>query len=653
MMVRRNEGAGAALCLLAIAAFGQLPTEALKARGVHPNLTPLHNVKADFTRLQLNESKGVTAVMDNITNMVKLVNTVDEKGAAWARLHDRLNETGWMELHVKTGSTGHYSNDLRMYSAGLTEGILTAERMSQFYTNFYPLLQPDQDSTMAVMNIRNVFSHEIEHIMGKCGLNVGTEGGEPSDPFWKHVRYLFIQMWGVKDAYNLVAQEKKVRTMDMIDMFFINSHAELPELIQAYKPSAVKSRTAFQSPLLAKAKESFLQKASHAEARSLLPVSVGKAMVEPSPELLAELDRDWKLRLAKTGHCSALVRVTPNNKDLLAGHTTWSDYSKMTRVYKYYDFDLPLAFTANKVMSFSSYPGCVTSTDDFYALEKGLVVMDTSLEILNPEVYDRVPDFPNNPKIPKFIKVMSINRLAKTAAHWTSMYAETNYGTGNSQFLVVDYKLFVPEKPIRDNVVRIVEQVPGVTQQADVSTQLASRGYWGSFNRPFFKDTRELSGHAAAEATYGSFYSYESAPRAGLMGTVSANIVNLADMRKAMMRNEAADLVPGKIGGTGHAIAARLDLDPMVSNIPNGGIDAKVTNRCLMKSMQVQAISGPTHDAQPVFRWKSPSVDGVAGAELFSGWPHMGLPEVYDFHYMQMTPEDKEASDKLSDPEKC
>eukprot|EP00441_Pelagodinium_beii_P031968 CAMPEP_0197627302 /NCGR_PEP_ID=MMETSP1338-20131121/5947_1 /TAXON_ID=43686 ORGANISM="Pelagodinium beii, Strain RCC1491" /NCGR_SAMPLE_ID=MMETSP1338 /ASSEMBLY_ACC=CAM_ASM_000754 /LENGTH=629 /DNA_ID=CAMNT_0043197989 /DNA_START=45 /DNA_END=1931 /DNA_ORIENTATION=- len=629
MKVRRNEGAGGALGLLALAA-GLLQAAALKARGVHPNLTPLHNVKADFTRLQLDEFKGVTAVMDNITNQIKLVNVVDEKGAAWAKLADRLNETGWMELHVKTSVSGHYSNDLRMYSAGLTEGILTAERVSQFYTNFFPLLQPDQESTMAVMNIRNLFSHEIEHIMGRCMLNGGTNGGEPSDPYWKHVRYLFIQMWGLKDAYNLVAQEKKVRSIDMIDMFFINSHAELPELIQAYKPSAVKSRTAFQSPILAKAKEAFLQKSAETKH--------AKAMVEPSPEVMEALDRDWKLRLAKRGHCSALVRLTPLNKDLLAGHTTWSDYSKMTRVYKYYDFDLPMSFVASKLISFSSYPGCVTSTDDFYALQRGLVVMDTSLEILNPQLYDRVPEFPKNPRIPKFMHVMSINRLAKSGAHWTSMYAESNFGTGNSQFLVVDYNRFIPEKPLQDSVVRVVEQVPGVSQQADVSTELASRGYWGSFNRPFFKDTRELSGHAAAEATYGKFYSYESAPRAAIMGTVSPSITNLADMRKTMMRNDVSDSVPGTVGGTGHAIAARLDLDPMVSNIPNGGIDAKVTSRCLMKSMKVQAVSGPTHDSQPVFRWKSPAVDGGQAAELFPGWPHMGLPDVWDFHYMQMGP---------------
>ena len=33
-------------------------------------------------------------------------------------------------------------------------------------------------------------------------------------------------------------------------------------------------------------------------------------------------------------------------------------------------------------ISFSSYPGCLTSTDDFYIINGNLLVMETSLEVL-------------------------------------------------------------------------------------------------------------------------------------------------------------------------------------------------------------------------------------------------------------------------------
>ena len=43
-----------------------------------------------------------------------------------------------------------------------------------------------------------------------------------------------------------------------------------------------------------------------------------------------------------------------------------------------------------------------------------------------------------------------------------------------------------------------------------------------------------------------------------------------------------------------HAIAARSDLGGF--NIPNGAVDSKVANLAMIKSMQIDAISGPTTD---------------------------------------------------------
>lgn len=101
------------------------------------------------------------------------------------------------------------------------------------------------------------------------------------------------------------------------------------------------------------------------------------------------------------------------------------------------------------------------------------------------------------------------------------------------------------------------------------------------------------------------------------------------DMRSIMNRNNwpGEGILPNE---PGHAISARMDLS--ASKIPNGGIDAKVVNRCLFRSMQCQAISGPSHTKQTVFKWK----DGAA--DTMQGWPHLGLPDVWDFDWVQMTP---------------
>lgn len=569
----------------------------------------------------------MAAKLDNVTNQIVVVNEVKvgpsgpSGHAAWAHLADRLNETGWMELHVSTPHEAFFSNDVKMYSAGLLEGLLSAERMSQFYSNFYPLLQPDEDSSRALLNIRNLFNLQVQHVMHQCGLSGGL-GEEPKDPYWKQVRYLFLQMWGLKDAYNVVAQEKGVSTIDMVDMFFINSHAELGEMMQAYSPEATAARA---GELAQGKKKVFLQmdlkEESQRKGENSIPV---------------EVDRDEKLRLAKRGHCSALVRLAPSNGELLVGHTTW-----------YYNFHLPLSFQSSHLIALSSYPGCVSSTDDFYMLDSGLTVMDTTLEVLNPRVYDRISEDPHRPRLPRFLHVMAVNRVAKTGTQWTSMLSSESLGTGNSQWLVVDYNRFTPGQPLRDGALRLLEQLPGISHQADLTSELSAKGYWGSFNRPFFQDIRQMSGHEQAEARWGSFYSFEAAPRAEMLQRYGAGVGDLSGMRDAMTKNNPKDTVVGQPSGPGHAIMARLDLDAMVNNIPNGGIDAKVTNSCLLKKMKCQAISGPSHQMLPAFRWTS-EVDG-AQTELFQGWPHLGLPDVWDFDFIEMSPEEKLASTKLSE----
>merc|ERR1719240_2180913 len=212
--------------------------------------------------------------------------------------------------------------------------------------------------------------------------------------------------------------------------------------------------------------------------------------------------------------------------------------------------------------------GTLWSSDNFYLLSSGLVVVDTQLEILNPKVYDRIPDFPSNPKIPNFMHVMTCNRMAGTGNHWTSLFAERNSGTGNAQWMVVDYNVFLPNEPLKDNTVWLVEQVPGVTEQQDISGVLRNKGYFASYNRPYFTQIRDETGHTAAEARHGTLYSY-----------------------------------------------------------------AKVVNRCLLRQMQAQAISGPTHASQKVFEWVS-----ADGKDLWPGWPHLGLPDKWDFDWVQMTP---------------
>lgn len=75
--------------------------------------------------------------------------------------------------------------------------------------------------------------------------------------------------------------------------------------------------------------------------------------------------------------CSALVRLADD--ELFVGHSTWEPFSEMTRIVKFYDF--PFKGVKARSLAFPSYPGAITSTDDFIITSAGLVLTETTIDI--------------------------------------------------------------------------------------------------------------------------------------------------------------------------------------------------------------------------------------------------------------------------------
>jgi hypothetical protein len=64
--------------------------------------------------------------------------------------------------------------------------------------------------------------------------------------------------------------------------------------------------------------------------------------------------------------------------DLFVSQTAWTEYQSALRILKHYD--LPFSHVAASRMSFSSYPGTLYSSDDFYVLSS--YVSSTTLPAL-------------------------------------------------------------------------------------------------------------------------------------------------------------------------------------------------------------------------------------------------------------------------------
>eukprot|EP00933_Yihiella_yeosuensis_P076555 TRINITY_DN8637_c0_g1_i1.p1 TRINITY_DN8637_c0_g1~~TRINITY_DN8637_c0_g1_i1.p1 ORF type:complete len:685 (+),score=160.76 TRINITY_DN8637_c0_g1_i1:130-2184(+) len=605
---------------------------------------PLFPVKINFDVSEMTASKGLTVVYDKGAQSLRIEQdmVVGLGGVAWGKFEDNIDTTGWSELRVMTSNDQNMANDVKMYAAGFIEGLMTSVRISQFYYNTQMLLLTKDKKTNSLPALRQLWKNQLNHARTWTNMQHHVFAEEPDDPYWKHARFMMFQMWGVLDGYNTAAAAFGSPTLELEDMMVLNAGGELPQLMEAYSAEnrnrrALRSQAPgfLQTNATATLFEREKVKQNIKKHRSFLQqrAKLDKEEVAKEDQEVVEDPLDnahWMKRVAQSGRCSALVRLADGDMDLFMGHTTWDDYSKMTRVFKYYNFSLPAAETSATQVAFSSYPGVISSTDDFYIMNSGIAVQETSLEMIDPLTWDRVLDFPAHGSIPNFMHLMIANRMAKSSPHWARLFSRVNTGTFTSQWMVIDYNQFTPAAPIPDGTFWVVEMMPGMTEMRDMSSFLRENRYFPSFNRPYFDKTREASGHKAAESSHGIIYSYTENPRAQIFRATASNANTLTDMRVIMTRN-SYPLTGASVLDPGHEISARMDLSPILK-IPNGGIDAKVVNRCLMKAHEVQAISGPSHAVQQPFRWRS-----ADKSELWADFPHMGLPDLWNFSYVQIT----------------
>jgi hypothetical protein len=536
---------------------------------------------------------------------------------ASAKYKDTIEEVGWAYLHVSTTEGSAANDDLAMYAAGLLEGALSRKRISQFHHNANKGMQGMEDSHHARANMAKLFATETSTLRTKVGLPVDKDWQEePKEVFDRYVRNVFLQTWGVLDGYNAATTDPDDK-MSLVDLFILNSDGETPELEMALDMEESLLRQSTREDPTVAAELSFLQRPSPRAMRR-------------KEELQALTPAKWRDIKRTSGRCSALVRLADNNTDLYVGHATFSDFSEMLRVFKYYDFPLKQGGGARTV-GFSSYPGAVSSTDDYYVTSNQLLVTETTISLLTDEPYDHLDD--TGKALPDFIRIMASTFAAGSGEDWVNMMTGSATGLYGSQWMVVDYKKFTPGKPVPDGTLFVLEQVPDVNHNSDMSDQLNKNRFWSSENRAFFPDARQVSGFAEAEEMHGALFSADHNPRANIFAATEKTVNTLGDFRAEMRRNRWPHEVDGGPENTpDHAISARSDL-AKENAAPNGGVDAKVAGSCMVKNMKIDAICGPTED-QGVFSWTDPSTH----KELWPDAPHEGLPDSFNFPWVRMNP---------------
>lgn len=275
--------------------------------------------------------------------------------------------------------------------------------------------------------------------------------------------------------------------------------------------------------------------------------------------------------------CSFLARIT--NENLYVSHTTWFDYIGLLRVYKVYDLFLQNSLVQTQRISYSGQPGYASSQDDFYILDNGKFVSETSLNTDNNDVFSWI----HYDSIPYWIRVTVANYMYDTQQNWVNTFFAHRSGTYNNQWLIVDFNKFNASKgdfSAAKDIIWLVEEFYSLTSAQDVTqTLLIPQGFVGSYNVPYDPQIQALSQNPT---------NYTNDPRAILFGKYAPTVQTLDDFRNVMRRNNISDT-----GSYCEAIAARCDLQNP-NKFPMGALDCKVTSDSLATTHQAYIIAGPT-----------------------------------------------------------
>eukprot|EP00494_Astrolonche_serrata_P006942 UN06967 len=362
---------------------------------------------------------------------------------------------GWGILNLETNST--YDDWTQMYAAGMAEGYLTGNRIYDHAANVMDILFGDKSQFLgevpsAVIDFMSEQETWVENNISKDNTDTMYQVGS-----------IFQQYQGLKAGYSYSGAKP------LTDFHFqvLNGLGDLFQIIPAVVPNT-------------------------------------------RIDWLKKTQEEAELLYAKRTHCSALIKVTGNLTDLIYGHSSLFEFSHTNRIYKYYNFRLQAPTTATTLQSFSSYPGYLESLDDFYMMDSGLGMTQTSNDVMDQKLLDKIKP----QSLLAWQRVRLANVMAKTGKQWAHYFDTHPSGTYVNQYMIVDFKLFEPGRPLNENLLWVIEEIPGLILSEDVTQQL-ERGYWPSYNIPYFKQIWSMSGYEAMyNKTDNTYWTYDLAPRA-------------------------------------------------------------------------------------------------------------------------------------------
>ncbi|TNN43272.1 putative phospholipase B-like 2 [Liparis tanakae] len=524
-----------------------------------------------------------TALLDERTGKLSLVEGYRDDFVAWANFTDDITTSGWSFLEVTTSS--RYNDSVQAYAAGAVEAALTAQLIYKHWMNtLLGYCGPFRSPTAYCRRLEAFIAANLKWIQEQ------TEK-QSSSPYWYQVRLVLLQLKGLEDGYN--------------------ENLDFPTGSFSFDPFG------------------------------FLLFQMGGDL----EDLESALNKSSRTRPLGSGSCSALIKLLPNNKDLLVSHDTWNSYQAMLRIIKKYMFAFRVSpseerFLPGGTQAFSSYPGAIFSGDDFYILSSGLVTLETTIGNSNAALWRLVQP---SGGVMEWLRNIVANRLAATAKEWAQIFSQYNSGTYNNQWMIVDYNHFTPGRTdIKEELFVVLEQIPGKVVYSDKTQELLEKGYWASYNIPYYVDIFNASGCNELVEKFGPWFSLHDNPRAQIFRRNQTAVKDMDSMVRLMRYNNFKEDPLSKCDGCDppangeNAISSRSDLNSANGSYPfgalrqrsHGGTDMKMTSFGMFRDYGMLAVSGPTWDQLPPFQWSTSPYDGLM---------HMGHPDTWAFTPIKVT----------------
>ncbi|EAX95720.1 Laminin A family protein [Trichomonas vaginalis G3] len=516
--------------------------------------------------------REASCYIDNNGNPSIQFDKIDKNAVAWANFNDSIHEAGWYKLHLH-GREGAPDADI-MKCAGYIEGALSYNSIF----NHYALIREIKGYPSGVRTyppqVKEYMSNNLQYVRESVDAY-------PESVYWQEIGLIMNQFDGLVAGYKYACDldHNETAQMDEFDHWFFQSAGDMFDIAHLFPDD-----------------------------------------VAPAREFINE-------------HCSGLIRLTDDYRDVYFSHDAWSDYRELHGQLK--EYDLPIkAFKAHKLVM-STRIGKLASYDDFYMADTGLFVLETTLNNYNDDLYKVC-----TPKsLFTWIRAVHATWTSTSGKEWTETFIKHNSGTYNNQYVVVDSKKLTRfQKPDKD-LIWIIEQFPGVYRSSDVTDYLVEHGYFPSVNCPYHEDLYNLAGYpelVASLGIYGDYRSNYKSPRYLIMQRDVWRIKTFEDFKKFMRYNQWKRDNYSQ-GDPAQQIASRYDLRP-AEGTPYGDrnnfgdLDTKVLRLTeAVTNMRMHALASPPCDAEFNPPWEFGQKDFKVN--------YYGLPTRWNFTWVDFQAE--------------